>query len=583
VSDKGLVNVDDVATISANWVNTSNPWADNEVADALTVTGYMQDADINTFAKIQTWVSDKTLVNEEDIFTIDANWVNTANPWADNEVADNITIDQSDDVDTAGTDISAALLARSHVLWDTLDNNDSITVVGTDTILSLYRDPTNDTTTFKVNGAIKFVSSTSGPFISNSGIETKNAATSAGFVDFYEDSDDGTNKLRFIAQAMASDFTYTWPTDDGTANQVLQSNGSGTLVWTTVDLATDVTGTLPEANGGTGDTDLDDIIGGTAITVTDGANAIIGGNATIAVTDDGIDTNHFAARDWTDMTVAADGKVTLDNDVVAAAEMADADHGDVSWSSGVATVEAGTADSAATAAKLTGDADTYVDIDTDTTEITDSDTSVFKFYPNASNQGVIENELGVVINGGTGPLTSDSMVTDRIFPDTIKVTNEMQIPNDANPTTNVEGEMAWDSDDDAPEYYLGDQSASALSPVLRTMSALIWNPDLITDTVPIFYVDSMIYQGGIEIVRAELQTSEDGAYSLIVPYYTAADPPVLSDYIDTLVVGASDQRIASTTFENSTIARGQIVNIITPATDIDWIRVSLTYYVKENN
>ena len=77
--------------ITGNFVNTNNPWADNEVSDTLTVTGYMQDGDINTFSELQAWVSDKTLVNEEDVFTIDANWVNTANPWADNEVADNIT------------------------------------------------------------------------------------------------------------------------------------------------------------------------------------------------------------------------------------------------------------------------------------------------------------------------------------------------------------------------------------------------------------------------------------------------------------------------------------------------------------
>ena len=51
----------------------------------------MQDTDIDTFAELQSWVSDKTLVNEEDVFTIDADWVNTANPWADNEVADDIT------------------------------------------------------------------------------------------------------------------------------------------------------------------------------------------------------------------------------------------------------------------------------------------------------------------------------------------------------------------------------------------------------------------------------------------------------------------------------------------------------------
>lgn len=61
-------------TINENLVNTANPWADNEVADALTVTGYMQDEDINTFAELQSWVSDKTLLNEEEVATIDVAW-----------------------------------------------------------------------------------------------------------------------------------------------------------------------------------------------------------------------------------------------------------------------------------------------------------------------------------------------------------------------------------------------------------------------------------------------------------------------------------------------------------------------------
>jgi len=38
------------------------PDNDSEVPDAITVTGYMQDADINTFSEIQDWVSDATLL-----------------------------------------------------------------------------------------------------------------------------------------------------------------------------------------------------------------------------------------------------------------------------------------------------------------------------------------------------------------------------------------------------------------------------------------------------------------------------------------------------------------------------------------
>ena len=93
----------------------------------------------------------------------------------------------------------------------------------------------------------------------------------------------------------------------------------------------------------------------------------------------------------------------------------------------------------------------------------------------------------------------------------------------------------------------------------------------------------IVYPGGIEIIRAEVQTSEDGAYALKLMYFTAADPPVFSEWIDTLNVGASDQRFASNTFDNSAIAVGQIIYMLTPATDIDWIRWSLTFYVKENN
>lgn len=63
-------------------------------ADTLHALQYLK-TEMDSFSEIQAIISDKTLVNEEDIFTIDANWVNTANPWADNEVANNITIDLS--------------------------------------------------------------------------------------------------------------------------------------------------------------------------------------------------------------------------------------------------------------------------------------------------------------------------------------------------------------------------------------------------------------------------------------------------------------------------------------------------------
>lgn len=60
----------------------------------------------------------------------------------------------------------------------------------------------------------------------------KNGATSGGAIDFYEDSDHGTNYIRL--QAPGSDiptYTLTLPTDDGDNNQVLGTNGAGVLDW----------------------------------------------------------------------------------------------------------------------------------------------------------------------------------------------------------------------------------------------------------------------------------------------------------------------------------------------------------------
>jgi hypothetical protein len=47
-------------------------------------------------------------------------------------------------------------------------------------------------------------------------------------------------------------YALTWPSAQGAANTFLKNNGSGTLSFAQTTLTTDVTGTLPVANGGTG-------------------------------------------------------------------------------------------------------------------------------------------------------------------------------------------------------------------------------------------------------------------------------------------------------------------------------------------
>ena len=56
--------------------------------------------------------------------------------------------------------------------------------------------------------------------------------TNQGQLRFFEGRAGGTSKLNFQApSALAGDFTFTWPIDDGTSGQFLQCDGSGVLSW----------------------------------------------------------------------------------------------------------------------------------------------------------------------------------------------------------------------------------------------------------------------------------------------------------------------------------------------------------------
>lgn len=70
--------------------------------------------------------------------------------------------------------------------------------------------------------------------IVNAGLQLKNAATSAGFIEFFEDSDNGTNKVKLIGPASTADITLTLPSSAGSSGQSLVTNGSGVLSFATV-------------------------------------------------------------------------------------------------------------------------------------------------------------------------------------------------------------------------------------------------------------------------------------------------------------------------------------------------------------
>ena len=68
----------------------------------------------------------------------------------------------------------------------------------------------------------------------NAGLQLKNAAASAGFIEFFEDSDNGTNKVKLIGPASTADITLTLPSSAGSSGQALVTNGSGVLSFAAV-------------------------------------------------------------------------------------------------------------------------------------------------------------------------------------------------------------------------------------------------------------------------------------------------------------------------------------------------------------
>ena len=64
--------------------------------------------------------------------------------------------------------------------------------------------------------------------IVNAGVQLKNGATSAGFLEFFEDSDNGTNKVTLIGPASTADVTVTLPAVAGTVITTANSDAATT-------------------------------------------------------------------------------------------------------------------------------------------------------------------------------------------------------------------------------------------------------------------------------------------------------------------------------------------------------------------
>ena len=63
------------------------------------------------------------------------------------------------------------------------------------------------------------------------GITLGNEDVSGGILTILEDTDDGSNYASFMAPPLTANTVYILPVDDGDANEILSTNGTGTLEW----------------------------------------------------------------------------------------------------------------------------------------------------------------------------------------------------------------------------------------------------------------------------------------------------------------------------------------------------------------
>ena len=148
-------------------------------------------------------------------------------------VGDDITLDSDAAVLGFGADKDVTLthVADTALLLNSsrqLQFGDSGTYIhqSADGVLDLVSDTELElnATTIDINGNVEIsgtttqtgVSTSTAKDVFNAGMSVKNGATSAGFVEFFEDSDNGTNKATLIGPASTADVTLTLPSATGT-------------------------------------------------------------------------------------------------------------------------------------------------------------------------------------------------------------------------------------------------------------------------------------------------------------------------------------------------------------------------------
>lgn len=122
-------------------------------------------------------------------------------------------------------------------------------VVNTDNNIYLSFDTDNNATSTGVVIGSNASGASATPYVVVSDAATPNVTLRNATRLRFNDTSDDTNYVELVGPSgISSNFTFTLPSDDGTSNQFLQTNGSGVLTWATPSGSGNVSNTGTPAN-----------------------------------------------------------------------------------------------------------------------------------------------------------------------------------------------------------------------------------------------------------------------------------------------------------------------------------------------
>lgn len=159
----------------------------------------------------------------------------------------------------------------------------------------------------------------------------------------------------------------------------------------------------------------------------------------------------------------------------------------------------------------------------------------------------------------------------------------LEIPNANDPATTVEGQGAWDANNDMLEFYDGAASVIVAGKA-RTAQIPIDDPDnLSQDTVMFLNIRAENFPFGITITDIGIVTAPSSSYSVTFYETTEPDWSGTESTIEAVATSTSKEAEDNGTIDDGAIAAGSFVMIVLPATDISRLQCWMTFYVNPGN